>query len=59
MIAPLLKKYAEKKWLDYIEKDVNDASPEELEWASMLPVIFFWDERIEYEDALAKINEQL
>lgn len=56
MIAPLLKKYAEKNWLDYIEKDVNEATPEELEWASMLPVIFFWNERIEYEDALTKIT---
>lgn len=55
MIAPLLKKYAEQNWLEYIEKDINEASQEEIEWASMLPVIYFWDERIEYDDALAKI----
>lgn len=55
MIAPMLKKYAEKSWLDYIEKDINEASPEEIEWATQLPVIYFWEDRVEYDDALAKI----
>lgn len=55
MIAPMLKKYAEKNWLDYTEKDVNEASPEEIEWATQLPVIYFWEDRVEYDDALAKI----
>lgn len=55
MIAPLLKQYAEKNGLSFIQKDVKNATPEEIEGASMLPVIFFWDERIEYDDALAKV----
>ena len=55
MIAPMLKKYAEKNWLDYVEKDINKASPEEIEWATQLPVIYFWEDRVEYDDALAKI----
>ena len=56
MISPLLKKYAEKNWYAFEEKDVKDATPEEIEWASMLPVIYFWDDRIEYDDALAKVS---
>ena len=56
MIAPLLKQYAEKNGLSFIQKDVNNATPEELDGASMLPVIYFWDERVEFDDAFARIN---
>ena len=56
MIAPLLKKYAEGNNLSFIETDIKNASPEEIEWATMLPIIFFWDERVEYDDALARIT---
>lgn len=56
MIAPLLKKYAEEHWVSFIEKDINNASPEEIEGASMLPVIYFWDERVEFDDAFARIS---
>lgn len=55
MIAPLLKKYAEANWYSFIQKDINNTNPEEIEWATMLPVIWRGDERIEYDDALAKI----
>lgn len=55
MIAPLLKKYAEANWYSFIEKDIANANPDEIEWAAMLPVIYFWSERIEYDDALAKV----
>ena len=55
LISPLLKKYAEQNNYEFIEKDAKLASPEEIEWATMLPVIYFWDERIEYDDALAKV----
>lgn len=55
MIAPLLQKYAEKNGYTFLQKDINNATQEEIEWASMLPVIYFWDKRIEYDDALAKI----
>lgn len=55
LIAPLLKKYAEKNNLSFIEIDIKNVSPEEIEWATMLPIIYFWDERIEYDDALAKV----
>lgn len=55
MISPLLKKYAEENWLDYIEKDISEATPEETEWCTMLPIII-WDwEKIEYDEALARI----
>ena len=56
MIAPLLKQYAEKNGLSFIQKDVNNATPEELEGASMLPVIYFWDERVEFDDAFARVS---
>ena len=56
MISPLLKKYCESNNYEFIEKDVKDATPEEIEWATMLPVIYFWDERVEYDDALARIS---
>ena len=55
LIAPLLKKYAEENNLSFIEIDINNANPEEIEWATMLPIIYFWDDRIEYDDALAKV----
>lgn len=55
MIAPLLKKYAEENGYSFLEKDIKNASQEEIEWATMLPVIYFWDERVEYDDALAKV----
>ena len=55
MIAPLLKKYAEENGMSFIEKDIKNANQEEIEGASMLPVIYFWDERVEYDDALAKV----
>lgn len=57
MIAPLLKKYAEEHNVSFIEKDVKNAAPEEIEWAGMLPVIFFWDERVEFEEAFKRITE--
>jgi len=56
MIAPLLKQYAEKNGLSFIQKDINNATPEELEGASMLPVIYFWDDRVEFDDAFARVS---
>lgn len=57
MIKPLLEKYAEKNGYTFIEKDSSLATPEEIEWASMLPVIWFWDERLELDDVIARISE--
>lgn len=54
-IEPHLKARAEKNGYTFEEKDVNEASPEEIEWATQLPVIYFWEDRVEYDDALAKI----
>ena len=56
MIAPLLKDYTKNNWIDFIEVDINNASPEDLEWETMLPIII-WDwEHISYEDCLQKIS---
>lgn len=57
MISPLLKQYAEKNGYEYLEKDVKLATQEELEWATMLPVIYFDDERVEFDDAFARISQ--
>lgn len=57
MIAPLLQKYTEKNWCELEIKDVKEATPEELEWASMLPVIWFGDEVKEYDDVLNIVME--
>lgn len=54
-IEPHLKFRAEKNGYTFEEKDINEASPEEIEWATQLPVIYFWEDRVEYDDALAKI----
>lgn len=55
LISPLLKKYAEENNMSFEEVDINNATPEEIEGATMLPIIT-WDwEKIEYDDALAKV----
>jgi hypothetical protein len=53
----LLKKYAEEHNVSFIEKDIKNAAHEETEWAGMLPIIFFWDERVEFEEAFKRITE--
>lgn len=56
MIAPLLKKYAEEHKMSFIEKDIKNASHEETDGASMLPIIFFGDERVDFEEAFKRIS---
>lgn len=55
-IEPHLQSRAEKNGYEFEEKDINDASPSEIEWASSLPVIWFDDKQIEYDEALAVIS---
>lgn len=56
MIAPLLKKYAEEHNVSFIEKDIKNANPDEIEGATQLPIIYFGDERVEFDDAFARIS---
>lgn len=56
MIAPLLKKYAEENNLSFIETDIKNASPEEIGTATMLPIIRWGDEQIEYDEVLKRIS---
>lgn len=56
MIAPLLKKYTEENGMSFIEKDIKNATPEEIEWASMLPVIRMDDKQVDYDEVLAMIS---
>lgn len=57
LIAPLLKKYTENNGLTFEEINVNEASPEDLEWETMLPVIIRDGEHISYEETLQKITQ--
>lgn len=56
MISPLLKKWCEDNWHTYLEKDIQNVTPEEIEWASMLPVIRMDDKQVDYDEALAMIS---
>lgn len=47
-----LKERSEKNWYEFIEKDVNEASPEEIEWATQLPVIWFDNEQKDYDEVV-------
>ena len=51
-----LQSRAEKNGYEFEEKDINEAIPSEIEWASSLPVIWFDDKQIEYDEALAIIS---
>ena len=56
MIAPLLKKFCDENGHNFEELDVNNATPEDLWEASMLPVIWRGDEQIDFDKALSKIS---
>ena len=56
MIAPLLKKYAEENNLSFIETDIKNVSPEEIGTATMLPIVRWGDEQIEYDEVLKRIS---
>lgn len=56
MIAPMLKKFAEDNWYEYVEKDVQQATPEDLGTATMLPVIWFGEEQKDFDEVLAMIS---
>lgn len=56
MIAPKLKKYAEANWYEYVEIDVQQVTPEDLGRATMLPVIRWDGEMIDFDEALARLS---
>lgn len=55
-LEPHLKEYAEKNNIEFVEKDVKEATKEELGDATMLPVIRRDWERIEFDEALARLS---
>lgn len=57
-LKPHLERYCEKHWWEFEEKDVNDASPEEIEWATMLPVIWVDWQQMDYDKAVEMIAKQ-
>ena len=54
-IEPILDKYCKNNNYNLNVIDINEAPSNLIEGASMLPVIYFWDDRVEYDDALAKV----
>lgn len=56
MLLPLLRDYAKRNDYDFIVKDVKEANSAEIEWASQLPVIWFGDERKEYDEVLGLVQ---
>lgn len=56
MLAPKLKQWAEDNGYNFVEIDVNNASPEEIEWATMLPVVWRNWEQLDFDATLAKIS---
>lgn len=57
MIAPLLKSYAENNGLTFEEVNINEASPEDIEGETMLPIIIWDGKHIPYEETLQKITQ--
>ena len=55
-LKPHLEARAQGNGILFEEKDINEAIPSEIEWASSLPVIWFDDKQIEYDEALAIIS---
>lgn len=56
MISPKLKAYADANWLEYIEKNIKEATEEEIGDSTMLPIIWRWDEKIEFDEALVRLS---
>lgn len=55
-LKPHLETRAQKNGILFEDKDINEATPSEIEWASSLPVIWFDDKQKEYDEALAIIS---
>lgn len=56
-IKPHLEKFCLDNNIPFEEKDVNEAAPEEIEWATSLPVVWFDDKQMEYDEVLAFISK--
>ena len=52
-----LQSRAEKNGYEFEEIDVSNASPDLIEWATQLPVIWIDWEQIEYEKAIEMITK--
>lgn len=55
-LKPHLEKFCLDNNISFKEKDINDATPEEIEWATSLPVIRFDNKQIDYDEALSRIS---
>lgn len=56
-IKPHLEKYANDNWLAFEEIDISNATPEQIEGATMLPVIWINGEQVEYEKCVEMITK--
>lgn len=55
-IEPHLKAWSENNWYEFEEKDISQASPEEIEWASALPVIWIDWKQKDYDEVIAMLS---
>lgn len=56
-LKPHLEKFCLNNNIPFEEKDVNEASPSEIEWATSLPVVWFDDKQMDYDEVLAIISK--
>lgn len=52
-----LKSWAESKWYEFEEKDISEATPEEVGDATSLPIIIIDGVRWDYDNILQKITQ--
>lgn len=57
-IAPYLKEWAEKNGYEFEEKDVSEATKEELQFSSSLPVIRLWEKLIDYDEMVNVLSRE-
>jgi hypothetical protein len=56
-LEPYLKQFCEENWYILERKDISEASKEELGSATMLPIVWFWDEQLDYDETLSRITK--
>lgn len=55
-LEPHLKNYAEKNGFSFEEKDISQATEIEIGDSTSLPIIWLWDKKLTYDEALSLIT---
>ena len=56
-LKPHLKSRAEKNGISFEEKDIKEATQNEIEWATSLPVVWFDNEQKDYDEVLSIVSK--